>query len=155
MLHIVALTILAAANAASSNTSTFVLQSATDFVLGGGAGVQAAPLNSLRSGNPGQHSTAALALALSPGIVIDRLTCAYRYDTGYGPSGTGKTMMANALASMIGKKVLMINFPSLGTNQAGAILKLVFREAKIHDAILFFDECESIFMDRTKGNMQV
>ena len=73
----------------------------------------------------------------------------------YGPSGTGKTMMANALASMIGKKVLMINFPSLGTNQAGAILKLVFREAKIHDAILFFDECESIFMDRTKGNMQV
>ena len=64
-------------------------------------------------------------------------------------------MMANALASMIGKKVLMINFPSLGTNQAGAILKLVFREAKIHDAILFFDECESIFMDRTKGNMQV
>ena len=30
----------------------------------------------------------------------------------------------------------------------------VFRESKIHDAVLFFDECESIFMDRTKGNMQ-
>ena len=67
----------------------------------------------------------------------------------YGPSGTGKTMMANALAAMIGKKVsmrscwsndstgvscehvvarlqvLMINFPQLGTNSAGAILKLV------------------------------
>ena len=37
----------------------------------------------------------------------------------YGPSGTGKTMMANALAAMISKKVLMINFPQLGTNQAG------------------------------------
>ena len=49
----------------------------------------------------------------------------------------------------------MINFPALGANSAGAILKLVFREAKIHDAILFFDECESIFMDRTKGNLQV
>jgi SpoVK/Ycf46/Vps4 family AAA+-type ATPase len=73
----------------------------------------------------------------------------------YGPSGTGKTMMANALAALIGKKVLMINFPALGANSAGAILKLVFREAKIHDAILFFDECESIFMDRTKGNLQV
>ena len=73
----------------------------------------------------------------------------------YGPSGTGKTMMANALATLIGKKVLMINFPALGANSAGAILKLVFREAKIHDAILFFDECESIFMDRTKGNLQV
>ena len=51
--------------------------------------------------------------------------------------------------------VLMINFPQLGANAAGAVLKLVFREAKIHDAVLFFDECESIFMDRTKGNMQV
>ena len=30
----------------------------------------------------------------------------------------------------------------------------MFRESKIHDAVLFFDECESIFMDRTKGNMQ-
>ena len=28
-------------------------------------------------------------------------------------------------------------------------------QAKIHDAVLFFDECESIFQDRTKGNMQV
>jgi SpoVK/Ycf46/Vps4 family AAA+-type ATPase len=73
----------------------------------------------------------------------------------YGPSGTGKTMLANALANVIGKKVLMINFPALGANSAGSILKLVFREAKIHDAILFFDECESIFMDRTKGNLQV
>mmetsp|Transcript_55125 Transcript_55125/g.109460 ORF Transcript_55125/g.109460 Transcript_55125/m.109460 type:complete len:1218 (-) Transcript_55125:466-4119(-) len=73
----------------------------------------------------------------------------------YGPSGTGKTMMANALAALIGKKVLMINFPALGANSAGAILKLIFREAKIHDAILFFDECEGIFMDRTKGNLQV
>ena len=27
----------------------------------------------------------------------------------------------------------MINFPALGANSAGAILKLVFREAKIHD----------------------
>ena len=73
----------------------------------------------------------------------------------YGPSGTGKSMMANALANTLGKKVLMINFPTLGANTAGAILKLVFREAKIHDAVLFFDECESIFMDRTKGNLQV
>ena len=73
----------------------------------------------------------------------------------YGPSGTGKSMMANALANTVGKKVLMINFPALGANTAGAILKLVFREAKIHDAVLFFDECESIFMDRTKGNLQV
>ena len=34
------------------------------------------------------------------------------------------------LSAMIGKKVLMINFPQLGTNSAGAILKLVFREVR-------------------------
>eukprot|EP00935_MAST-01C_sp_MAST-1C-sp1_P000007 g7.t1 len=69
----------------------------------------------------------------------------------FGPSGTGKTMMANALAALLGKKILLINFPSLGFNEAGAIIKLIFREAKIHDAILFFDECESVFMSREKS----
>ena len=33
----------------------------------------------------------------------------------------------------------------------GAILKLVFREAKIHDAVLFFDECEALFRTRDHG----
>jgi len=73
----------------------------------------------------------------------------------YGQSGTGKTMMANALATTLGKKVLLINFPYLGFNEAAQIIKLIFREAKIHDAILFFDECESIFMSREKGSHQV
>lgn len=39
----------------------------------------------------------------------------------------------------------------MGSNEAGAIIKLIFREAKIHDAILFFDEAESIFMTRESG----
>ena len=34
------------------------------------------------------------------------------------------------------RQVLMINFPQLGANAAGAVLKLVFREAKIHDAVV-------------------
>jgi SpoVK/Ycf46/Vps4 family AAA+-type ATPase len=73
----------------------------------------------------------------------------------YGSSGTGKTMTANALATKLGKKVLLINFPYLGNNEAGQIIKLIFREAKIHDAILFFDECESIFQSRDKGSNRV
>ena len=67
----------------------------------------------------------------------------------YGPSGTGKTLLANAIASHIGKRILLINFPSiLGS---GAILRAIFREAKLHDAILFFDECESIFQRREQN----
>ena len=45
-------------------------------------------------------------------------------------------------------QVLLINFPSLGTMTAGENFKFIFREAKINDAILFFDECESIFESR-------
>ena len=77
-------------------------------------------------------------------------------------------------------QVLLINFPSLGSNEAGDVIRFIFRrashhgadtlpscpkvsrdvdastlsfltvrrEAKIHDCLLFFDECESIFEDR-------
>ena len=31
----------------------------------------------------------------------------------YGPSGTGKTMMVNAIAASLGKKILLVNFPML------------------------------------------
>jgi len=67
----------------------------------------------------------------------------------HGPSGTGKTMLANAIASMLNKKILLISFPSLGSN-AGAIAKMLFREATIHNALVFFDECESVFKSRDK-----
>ncbi|GFR47899.1 hypothetical protein Agub_g9646, partial [Astrephomene gubernaculifera] len=73
----------------------------------------------------------------------------------HGASGVGKTMMANAVAKHVGKKVLLINFPSLGGNQSGEIVRFIFREAKIHDALLFFDECESIFEDRERGSHAV
>ncbi|GIM08475.1 hypothetical protein Vretimale_12482, partial [Volvox reticuliferus] len=73
----------------------------------------------------------------------------------HGASGVGKTMMANAVAHHVGKKVLLINFPSLGQNKAGEVVRFIFREAKIHDALLFFDECESIFEDRDRGSHAV
>ena len=63
----------------------------------------------------------------------------------------GKTMMANAIAHHLAKKILLINYPSLGQNEAGENIRFIFREAKINDALLFFDECESLFEDRKKG----
>ena len=49
----------------------------------------------------------------------------------------------------------MINFPSLGGMAAGENFKFIFREAKINDAILFFDECEAIFETREHGGHNV
>lgn len=86
-----------------------------------------------------------------------RLPEAYSVNTGltylfYGPSGTGKTMLANALARELNKQILLINFPSLGSINPDSVLKMLFREARIENAILFFDECEALFASRENGN---
>jgi len=73
----------------------------------------------------------------------------------FGHSGTGKTMMANALGKHMGKKILLINYTSLGGDMADEVIKFIFREAKLTDSILFFDECEQIFLSREKGGREV
>ena len=37
-------------------------------------------------------------------------------------------MMANSVANHLGKRILLINFPSLGTTLAGENIKFIFRE---------------------------
>mmetsp|Transcript_99722 Transcript_99722/g.171752 ORF Transcript_99722/g.171752 Transcript_99722/m.171752 type:complete len:1098 (-) Transcript_99722:32-3325(-) len=72
----------------------------------------------------------------------------------HGASGTGKTMLANAIATELKKKLLLVNLASMlsgGKGGAGDVLKLIFREAKLYDALIFFDECESFFESRTKS----
>jgi SpoVK/Ycf46/Vps4 family AAA+-type ATPase len=75
-----------------------------------------------------------------------------------GPSGTGKTMTVNAVAHHLQKRVLLVDLPSLqsGGSQKGSSgeggLKALFREAEISNAVLFFDECESIFQQRSGGS---
>jgi len=68
----------------------------------------------------------------------------------FGKSGTGKTMMAQAVAKHLGKMILSVNIGIVGNDIGGArdTLRFLFREAKIHNAVLFFDECESLFESR-------
>ncbi|KAJ5074695.1 atpase [Anaeramoeba ignava] len=73
----------------------------------------------------------------------------------FGPSGTGKTMMANALGNELNKKIILVNFPKLGKFTQDETIRLLFKEAKIHQSILFFDECESLFETREKGQYDV
>ncbi|ETO03793.1 hypothetical protein RFI_33609, partial [Reticulomyxa filosa] len=64
--------------------------------------------------------------------------------------------MANALANHLGKKILLANFPTLkiahachmADNGVKNTFQFVFREAKIQNAIVFFDECEALFESR-------
>ena len=68
----------------------FVVDEPGDLVMAGGASVVAAPLYALRSGNPGERTSAAFRAArLQPGAAVSRVQFAYRYDTGFGPPGDG------------------------------------------------------------------
>ena len=67
----------------------------------------------------------------------------------HGPSGTGKTMLANAVAHDLKKKILLVNLLQFKSDaKSPEILRFVFREAKLNDAIIFFDECETFFETR-------
>jgi SpoVK/Ycf46/Vps4 family AAA+-type ATPase len=71
----------------------------------------------------------------------------------HGPPGTGKTMTAHGVAAEMGKRILNVDIPTFLAHQdANRFLPGLFREARLRDAILFFDECEILLHDRRKGN---
>jgi MoxR-like ATPase len=70
-----------------------------------------------------------------------------------GPSGVGKTACAHAVAAVLGKRVLNVDLPTFGAHQEAArFLPGLFREARLQNAVLFFDECEVLFEARSRGN---
>ena len=69
--------------AGAAYTDIVVARNPSDLILAGGASVNAAPLNSLRSGNPGQHSTASFVTPLTPGATLQSIEFQYQYDTGF------------------------------------------------------------------------
>lgn len=71
-----------------------------------------------------------------------------------GPPGTGKTMLANAVAASMGKRLFCIDLPKLYESRGSveSNLDAIFREARLLDAVLFFDECEQVFTSRQRGN---
>jgi hypothetical protein len=73
-----------------SSSFVFSGSSSGDFIMSQGAEVTSNPLNSIRSGNPGQHSIASFAVPLSPGVVIQQIAFEYSYTVGFGGAGTGE-----------------------------------------------------------------
>lgn len=63
-----------------------------------------------------------------------------------GAPGTGKTLLAEALANEIGKKLMLVRVDRLLEDPFRAPRRLadLFLEAQLHDAVVFFDECDPL-----------
>ncbi len=76
-----------------------------------------------------------------------------------GPSGTGKTLTARAVANHLGQRLLTVDTGRL-TQQSSSFdsnIDNMLREARLQRAVLFFDECEGLFnpSNRTQGTLAV
>lgn len=64
-----------------------------------------------------------------------------------GPPGTGKTVTAEAISNELKKKFLPVNYAHLESKYVGEMNKnivSIFELAKAKDAVLFFDEADSV-----------
>jgi hypothetical protein len=70
-----------------------------------------------------------------------------------GPSGTGKTMAAEILASELGLDLYKIDLSTVVSKYIGETeknLSRIFKEAETSNAILFFDEADALFGKRSE-----
>ncbi len=68
-----------------------------------------------------------------------------------GPPGTGKTACAEALADALGKPICVADYAKVQNCFVGQTEKNIvksFREARRHNAVLFWDEADAMFFDR-------
>lgn len=71
----------------------------------------------------------------------------------YGPPGTGKTMAAGVIANTLGLDLYRIDLSQISSKYIGETEKnlgAVFDAARNSNAILFFDEADSLFSKRTE-----
>lgn len=69
-----------------------------------------------------------------------------------GPSGTGKTICAEAIANHLGKRLLLVRYAELESMWFGETPKnvaAIFRMAQEEDAVLFFDEADAVAARRS------
>jgi AAA+ superfamily predicted ATPase len=94
-------------------------------------------------------------------LIFNQWGLGERHNTGTGlafnfagPPGTGKTICAEAVARTLGKKLYKVRYSEMESCWAGETGKnviAVFRDARQNDAVLFFDEADSIASRRFTG----
>ena len=79
----------------------------------------------------------------------------------YGPSGTGKTMAAHALADRLGRNILIASYAEIESKYHGdgpKNVQAIFFAAERDNAVLFIDEADSLLSKRltnvTQGSEQ-
>ncbi len=97
-------------------------------------------------------------------LIFARWGLGERHPTGLGlafnfagPPGTGKTICAEAVAYTLGRKLLRVRYSELEScwaGETGKNIRSVFRDARAQEAVLFFDEADSIAARRF-SNIQV
>jgi SpoVK/Ycf46/Vps4 family AAA+-type ATPase len=101
----------------------------------------------------------ALTQVHSYDLIFDEWGLGERHPTGTalafnfaGPSGTGKTICAEAIAHQLGKRLLLVRYAELESMWFGETPKnvaAIFRMAEEEDAVLFFDEADAIAARRS------
>ncbi len=96
----------------------------------------------------------ALTQVTSHDLIFNRWGLGERHPTGLalafnfaGPSGTGKTICAEAIAHALGRRLLLVRYAELESMWMGDTPKNVaevFRLARDEQAVLFFDEADAI-----------
>lgn len=103
----------------------------------------------------------ALAQVRNHALIFGRWGLGERHATGLGlafnfagPPGTGKTICAEAIAHSLGMKLMVVDYAELESMWVGETPKNVaaaFRSAIEQNAVLFFDEADSIAARRSVG----
>jgi SpoVK/Ycf46/Vps4 family AAA+-type ATPase len=73
----------------------------------------------------------------------------------FGKSGCGKTMTAKAIANKLGKKLKTINLGNIVSSKLGETSRNIasaFKMVETQDAVLFFDEFDSLGKERNYDN---
>jgi len=101
----------------------------------------------------------ALAQVTSHDLIFNRWGLGQRHPTGLslafnfaGPSGTGKTICAEAIAHTLRRRLLIVRYAELESMWMGETPKnvaAVFRLARQEHAVLFFDEADAIASRRS------
>lgn len=88
---------------------------------------------------------------------LDRLDAFFGYGTGlaflfHGPPGTGKTMLARALASHFERQVISFTAGDLVQRNVSPeqILAVIFREAEVQGCVVLLDECDDLFENNSR-----